>query len=72
MACIRRAIGYAVSNQYPDNDHPGFAGAFKYAGWLAPEGWRYEMLRGVATAFTVRALVALVKGERRWAQDYWK
>lgn len=72
MECIRKAVRFAVRNQYPDHDHPGFAGAFKYAGWIEPAGHRFEMLRGVATAFTVRALVALMKGERRWAREYWQ
>jgi hypothetical protein len=72
MECLRKAVGYAVRHQYPDNDHAGFAGAFKYAGWIEPEGRRYEMLRGVATAFTVRALVELLEGRKRWAREYWQ
>jgi hypothetical protein len=30
------------------------------------------MLRGVATAFTVRALVELLEGRKRWAREYWQ
>ncbi len=72
MDCIRRAVAHAVGGQYPAGDHPGFAGAFKYAGWIEQNGWRFEMLRAVATAFTVRAFAELLAGGRRWTEDYWR
>jgi hypothetical protein len=68
---IRKAIFFAVGHQYPATDHPYFAGAFEYEEDVMREGHRTTLLRGVSTALGLRSMLVLLKGEQKWAKDFW-
>jgi hypothetical protein len=72
LRAIRRAVGFAVAHQYGAKPCPEFDGAFEYDTVVEKDGRPTILLRTIATSFGVRALVPLLTGGRRWAEDFWK
>ncbi|MFA5865423.1 MAG: hypothetical protein WC975_12150 [Phycisphaerae bacterium] len=72
LNAIRKAVGFALTQQYPDDYGPEFAGAFEYAGVVEYKGHKYESLRDISTIFALRGLLPLLTGECKWVEDFWK
>lgn len=72
LRAIRKAVGFAVTHQYTPEQCPGLAGAFEYDAFVEKEGKKTLLYRTIATSFGIRALVPLLTGGRRWAEDFWK
>lgn len=72
LNAIRKAVGFALTKQYPDSYGLGFAGAFEYAGIVEEFGHKYESLRDISTIFALRALLPLLTENNKWSRDFWK
>jgi hypothetical protein len=72
LAAIRKAVQFSLTQQYPDDYGPEFAGAFEYAGVVDYKGHKYDSLRDISTIFALRALIPLLIQPDRWTRDFWK
>lgn len=72
LNAIKKAVEFSLTQQYPEDYGPGFAGAFEYAGVVDYKGHKYESLRDISTIFALRALLPILTENDKWARDFWK
>lgn len=74
LEAIRQGASFALTQQYPDDYGPEFAGAFQYAASVTDKatGKQYESLRDISTIFALRALIPLLRKKTPWTQDFWQ
>ena len=72
LEAIRKAVEFALTQQYDETYGPKFSGAFQYAGEVEYEGHRFDSLRDISTIFGLRALIPLLQKNTAWARDFWR